>query len=225
MRIFFLILSCFFFYYPSSSQELFPLTEPASNIPKGVIGVRLFNQTYQEGPAIRGMDALRVMYGLLPRLTLMATATTSNHHGADFPANLATHTHSGTQTTYSTGSYVVGIHYPYQFNGVSFYAKFRFISRDGQNTHFRMTAYGAYSLLNVAHDEAEPNLLDDTKGFGGGLIVTYLKNRFAVSLTGGAIIPGSHTGTVPDPYGTGAIQTVVQYGRAAEYDLSFGYLL
>lgn len=207
------------------SQELFPLTEPASNVPKGVIGVRLFNQSYQEGSTLRGMNALRVMYGLLPRLTLMATATMSNHHGADFPSNLATHTHNGAQTNYSTGAYVVGIHYPYRFNGVSLYAKFRFISIDGQNTHFRVMAYGQYAQLNVAHDEAEPNLLDDTKGYGGGLIATYLKNRFAVSLTSGVIIPEDHTGTVPDPYGTGPIQTVVKYGKALEYDLSFGYLL
>jgi len=30
---------------------------------------------------------------------------------------------------------------------------------------------------------------------------------------------------VPDPYGTGPIQTEVQYGRALEYNLSFGYLV
>ena len=206
-------------------QELYPLNEPASNVPKGAIGVRVFNQSYLEGNTVRSLDALRIMYGVLPRLTVMATISTSNHHGTDFPSNLATHTHTGNQTVFSTGSYKVGIPYPYLFNGISMYAKYRFISSDGQNSHFRMTAYGAYSYLNVAHDEAEPNLLDDTKGYGGGLITTYLKNRFALSLTSGVIIPQQHTGSIPDPYGTGLIPTELKYGRAVEYNLSFGYLL
>jgi hypothetical protein len=208
------------------AQELFPLNEPASNVPKNAIGLQLFNQSYREGNTIRGVDALRVMYGVLPRLTFMATVSTSNHHGKDFPSNLATHTHNANQTTtFSTGNYVLGIPYPYRFNGVSLYAKYRFVSIDDQNKHFRMAAYGAYSYLNVAHDEAEPNLLDDTKGYGGGLITTGLLKRFAISLTSGFIIPQDHTGSILDPYGTGAIPTVVQYGRAFEYNLSFGYLL
>lgn len=206
-------------------QELFPLNEPASNVPRNAIGIRFFNQSYKEGNTLRGLDALRVMFSPLPRLTLMATANISNHHGKDFPANLATHTHNGNQTVYSTGDYVVGIHYPYRFNGVSFYGKYRFLSRDAQNRHFRMAVYGAYSYLNVAHDEAEPNLMDDTKGYGAGLITTYLKKKFAVSLTSGIILPKKHNGSVPDPITGDAIPTTVEYGRAIEYNLSFGYLL
>src|ERR1700741_4824400 len=117
------------------AQELFPLNEPASNVPKNAIGLRAFNQSYKEGNIIRGMDAFRLMYGLLPQLTVMATASISNHHGKDFPSNLATHTHSANQSIYSTGAYVVGIPYAYRFNGVSFYAKYRFVSADGQNKH------------------------------------------------------------------------------------------
>jgi hypothetical protein len=215
----FLSLRCSF------AQELFPLNEPASNVAKGATGLRAFNQSYLEGKTIRGIDALRVMYGLLPRLTIMATVSMSNHHGKDFPANLATHTHNGNQTVYSTGDYIVGIPYSYRFNGISFYSKYRFVSLDGQNRHFRMALYGAYSYLNVAHDEAEPNLLDDTKGYGGGLITTYLKKRFAVSLTSGAIIPQSHNGNIPDPISNELIPTQIKYGRALEYNLSFGYLL
>ncbi len=208
-----------------SAQELFPLNESASNVPKNAIGIRLFNQSYIEGKTLRGLDALRIMYGVLPRLTIMATASISNHHGKDFPANLATHTHNANQTVYSTGDYIVGIPYPYRFNGVSFYAKYRFISKDGQNKHFRMAVYGAYSYLDVAHDEAEPNLMDDTKGYGGGLITTYLMKRFAISLTSGFIIPQNHKGNVPDPYSNQPIPTEVGYGKALEYNLSFGYLL
>jgi hypothetical protein len=155
----------------------------------------------------------------------MLTADISNHHGNDFPSNLATHTHNGTQTTYSTGAYKVGIFYPYRFNGTSIYGKYRFVSVDGQNRHFRMAAYASYAYLDVPHDEAEPNLLDDTKGYGDGLITTYLRNKFAASLSSGVIIPTDHSGTVADPLGGPRIPTVVQYGKAFEYNLSFGYLL
>jgi len=225
MRCFLFFAIFFHFLCCSFAQELFPLNEPASNVPKNAIGLRAFNQSYLEGKTIRGLDALRVMYGLLPRLTVMATVSMSNHHGKDFPSNLATHTHNGNQTVYKTGDYVVGIPYSYRFNGVSFYSKYRFISVDGQNKHFRMAAYGAYSYLNVAHDEAEPNLLDDTKGLGGGLITTYLIKRLAVSLTSGVIIPQNHKGSIPDPISSELIPTEIKYGRALEYNLSFGYLL
>lgn len=219
------LITFLFFIDTLSAQELFPLNEPASNVPKKAIGIRVFNHSYNEAGTVRGLNALRLMYGLLPRLTLMATGTMSNHHGKNFPTNLATHTHDVNQTVYSTGSYVLGVYYPYRFNGISFYAKYRFISQDSQNKHFRMAAYGGYSFLNVSHDEAEPNLLDDTKGYGGGLITTYLKRRFALSLTSGFIIPQNRTGNIPDPYTNEPISTEVQYGKALEYNLSIGYLL
>ena len=45
-----------------------------------------------------------------------------------------------------------------------------------------MAAYAEWSNTNVTHDEAEPTLLGDTRGYGGGLITTYLKNHFAATL-------------------------------------------
>jgi len=207
------------------SQELFPFTEPASNVPKNAIGLRILNESYTEADLIRGLYALRLMYGLTPRLSIMATANISNHHAKDFPNNLATHTHEDGQANFSTGDYVVGIYHPYKFNGVSFYSKYRFVSVDGKNKHFRMAAFANYSYFDVKHDEAEPNLLDDNKGFGSGIITTYLKNKFAVSLTSGIILPSDVEGTIDDPDGSGPVPTKMQYGRAVEYNLSFGYLV
>jgi len=161
----------------------------------------------------------------LPRLTVMATASVSNHHSRDFPANLVSHTHNGNQTTYSTGEFKRGQVYPYQFTGFYLYAKYRFLSLDGEHRHFRMAAYGEWSTVKVAHDETEPNLLDDTKGFGGGLIATYLSHHLAVSLTSGVIIPGAYNGFSPDLAGGPMVPTEVKYGRAVTYNLSFGYLL
>jgi len=207
------------------SQELFPLNEPASDIPKGVLGVRPYSNTYQEVNQLRNLFALRLMYGVLPKLSVFATVSVSNHHGRDFPEGLATHTHNGNQTIYTTGNFQRGLTNPYLFTGVYLFAKYRFLTFDGEHKHFRMALYGDWSNVKSAHDEAEPNLTDDTKGYGGGLITTYLKNHFAVSLTSGVIIPGAYNGLSPDINGGPMIPTQIKYGRAIKYNLSFGYLL
>lgn len=211
------------FFWQLRSQELFPYTEPASTIPKGVIGIRPFYRMYPEVDLKRRMFALRVMYGLLPKLTIMGTISVTNHHGKDLPPNLVTHTHRGTQTFYSTNNIPRGIRYPYQFSGIYIYAKYRFLSFDQKHRHFRMALYGDWSNVGVAHDESEPTLMDDTKGYGGGLIATYLHNHFAASFTGGFIVPKHYDGFSPD-FGI-PVATRVQYGRAVLYNLSLGYLV
>src|SRR4051812_15463877 len=118
-----------------NSQELFLLNEPASTIPKGVLGLRQFNETYKDQTIYRNMACLRFMYGLLPKLTVMATVGVNNHHGKIFPDNLVSHTHTGGQTVYTTGNFERGVQYPYQATGVYAFAKYRFFTRDAQNQH------------------------------------------------------------------------------------------
>jgi hypothetical protein len=228
MKIIFFPIFIILFHYHLHAQELFPNTEPASNVPKGVLGVKAFGEMHQEVSLWRNIGALRLMYGLTPKLTVMVTVSTSNHHGDSLPYNLATHTHIGNQTIYYTQNIQRGLVYPYLFNGVDCYAKYRFFTADGQHTHLRMAVYGEWSNVNVAHDETEPTLLDDTKGYAGGLIITHLKNRFATSLTSGVIIPGIYKETENLSHWTGVNElttTKIQYGRALQYNLSFGYLL
>jgi len=171
------------------------------------------------------MISCRLMYGLFSKLTVMANFTETNHHGIDFPANLASHTHVGNQTIFTSGNFTRGVVYPYLFTGVDLYAKFRFFTRDGEHRHLRMALYGEWSNVNVAHDEAEPTLMDDTKGYGGGLITTVLKNHLAVSFTTGFILPGKYDGNSPDLAGGPLVPTTLTYGKAWIYNLSFGYLL
>ena len=191
------------------------MTEPASNVPKGVLGIRYFSETYNEIDRIRNLFALRIMYGLTPKLTIEATPTVSNHHNKELPPEFPTH-----------NTPQIGVNHPYLFNGVDFYAKYRFLTIDRQNSHFRAAIYGEYSILKVAHDEAEPTLLDDNSGWGAGLIATYLKNHFAVSFTGGIIVPFKYSGDIPDQISTlPSVPATVIYGNAYNYSLSFGYLL
>jgi hypothetical protein len=204
-------------------QELFILNEPASSIPKGVFGLRAFSQTYKEYPATRSLYVLRAMYGATPRLSVTVTASISNHHDRKLPKDLINHTHVGNQTNYYTAAIKRGVHYPYLFNGIYIFAKYRVVSKDDEKKHFRLAAYADWSNVGVAHDEAEPNLMDDTGGYGFGLISTWLKNRFAASLTTGFIRPNSYFETQPDFSGGPDLPTKIYYGDAIKYNLSFGY--
>ena len=223
MLIRFFLSICFFVCLDAPAQELFIQNEPASNVPKGVIGVRMFSQNFKEVSTTRSLGVFRLMYGVTARLSVYATISGSNHHSRNLPSDLITHTHTGNQTNYFTHNIKRGVSYPFLFNGLDLYAKYRFISIDRQNQHLRFAVYGEWSKLNAAHDEAEPNLLDDTSGYGGGLIITWLKNRFASSITTGFIRPDSYSETQPDFTGGPDLPTTIRYGNAMRYNVSFGY--
>lgn len=199
-----------------SAQELFPLSEPASTLPKNVLGVRLFSETYDEVNQWRNMTALRLMYGLSPKLSVYLTGIASNHHGNKMPVEFPFH------NTPERGAY-----YPYRFNGVHFYGKYRFLTVDGENSHIRMAAYGEGSYVKTTHHEAEPDLeMGDNSGVGAGLITTYLKKKFAASLTVGYIQPFAIKNVSPDPISQlPDVPVKVEYGKSLTYSLSLGYRL
>ncbi len=225
MRTRFLILLFLFGTVIIKAQELYPNTQPASSVPKGALGVRVYDKSYQDITILRTLNVLNLMYGLTSKLSIYGSISMSNHHSINFPANLAFHTHNGSQSVFGSGSITRGLQYPTIYNGVNLYAKYRFLTLDGDSRHFRMAAYGEWSNINVAHDEAEPNLLDDTKGIGAGLIATGLIKHFAATLSSGIILPGKYNGFSPDIYGGPMVPTQLQYGRALTYNLSLGYLL
>jgi hypothetical protein len=112
------------------------------------------------------------------------------------------------------------------FDGFYFYSKYRIISSDGEDEHFRVALYGEYSTAKVAHDEAEPELEGDNGGYGYGFIITRLKSRLAVTLSSGIIIPNDYHENRADEYVPSYIySTTLKYGKAVKYGLSFGYLL
>lgn len=211
---------------PSIGQELYPLNEPASTMPKGVAGVRISTETFKEVSRARNLYALRLMYGITPRLTVFTNLSISNHHDRKLPKDLITHTHlPNGQTNYYTHNIQRGVKYPYLFNGVHVLAKYRFLSIDKKNEHFRMALVGEWSSVQVAHDEAEPTLMDDTGGYGGGFIATYLKKRFAMSFTYGFIKPNSYFEKQVDFTGGPDLPTKIYYGDGQKFNLSLGYLV
>lgn len=215
-KIAFILLVSVSFLEHSNAQELFPLSESASSTPKNALGIRLFSETYKEVDKIRNMTSLRLMYGVTPRLSVYLSAIASNHHGENFPVEFPFH-----------NTPERGAKYPYKFNGVHIYGKYRFLSDDGENSHFRMAAYTEGTLVSTTHHETEPDLKNgDNTGVGAGLIGTYLKNKFAVSGTFGGIVPFKNSGDSPDPIESlPPVPITIQYGKAFTYSLSFGYLL
>ena len=149
----------------ASSQELFIHTEQASTMPKNVLGYRVFGNTYAESGTQRNMLALRLQYGLTATTTLKLSTSFANHHGKILPPDLINHSHNGTQTVYGTQSVERGVNYPYLFNGFNIMLKQRLYSIDAYKRHFRIAALLNYSTVKSAHDEAESNLLHDTKAY------------------------------------------------------------
>ncbi len=201
---------------PACGQELYPLSEPASTLPKGVLGVRLFSETYKEVNQWRNMTALRLMYGATPRFSVYLTGITSNHHGKKMPVEFPFH-----------NTPERGAHYPYKFNGLHLYGKYRFFSADAERSHLRMAAYVEGTWVKTTHHETEPDLMmGDNSGVGLGYIGTFLYRKFAVSATISAIIPFAYSGNSPDPIATFPdVPVNTRYGKALTYSLSFGYLL
>ena len=182
MRLYFLYVVsalCFLNKGYLYAQELYPNGEPASTSPKGVFGLRLMGESYSAGAYARNWVGVRGIYGLKPKWTLTATLNMSNHHPDTLPrafysqdGKAGPHSHA-----FAKGSF------PYLFGGITLYSKYRFLTLDGDETHFRMAMYNALSMAHVAHDESKPELYGDNSGTENGLIATYLLKKFAVTLS------------------------------------------
>lgn len=96
------------------------------------------------------------------------------------------------------------------------YAKYRFFSRDELHRHFRMAAFAntSYSRNDIVYDEL--SLQGDQSGVQGGVILTQLVNKLAVSSTLSYLYV-----TTPRPK---SFPELYPY-QAFDYSLSAGYLL
>jgi len=220
---YYVIILASLLYFNSTAQELFPLAEPASSVPKGVLGFRGMGQFYQEFSQTRKMFAIRALYGVTSKLSVEVTASGSNHHDTLLPNNLLYHTHTASgMNVYSANAVPLGLPFPFLFAGFNFYAKYRIFSHDDEKSHFRIALFADYSTVKAAHDEAEPELLDDSPGYEVGFIATKLVDRLAISLTTG-YINSSYFSEYQWQYIWPAQTTILQYGNALDYSLSIGY--
>ena len=133
------------------AQELYVNTEPASNMARNSLGVRLENQGYFN-PNFKNRSTLELMYGA--------------------SKNWMVHT-----SVYVSNFYQQKQH----LEGFSAYAKYRFLSVDSVQKHFRGAAFIKASTINNPIINQEINLEGDNSGMQGGLVFTQLLHKLALS--------------------------------------------
>ncbi|RFZ92457.1 hypothetical protein D0C36_13600 [Mucilaginibacter conchicola] len=167
-------------------QELYINTEPASNMAARSLGIRIENQGFFK-PDFKNRTTLEAMFGASGKLML---------HGA---------------------AYVSDFYQSQQrFEGASFYAKYRFLSVDDVQKHFRAAVFGKVASSRNPYMMQELALEGDNSGVQSGLVFTQLLHKFALSASG-SYLRGLNSA---NDYGriTGAKE-------ALAYTLSAGYLL
>ena len=138
------------------AQELFPYTEPASNMPAKSFAVKM-GAMYGKGvhsDRILQRYSPEAQFGINKNWMVHGTLTFSDMHEDYF-----------------------------YYESARVYTKFRFLSNDDVHKHFRMAAFvlGSYSRNHLDHNEL--NLYGDQSGVQAGLIATQLWNKLAVSGT------------------------------------------
>ena len=134
-------------------QELFVVTDPASNVPANSLAVNVmqsaFKEKFESGYNYHFMP--EVTYGLNKNLMVRGSAFISTR----------------TNALYAEGGGVM--------------AKYRFYSEDDLNSHFRMAAYGRYSFNRGDIHQEQIEILGHNTGFETGLIATKLIKKLAIS--------------------------------------------
>ena len=137
------------------AQELFVFTEPASNMAAGSMGLRLNNYFMKDTHTEKYNYHLlpEVMFGVSKNIMVHAEAFLSNRNN-----QLAA-------------------------EGGSLYLKYRFLSSDDVHNHFRMAAFGRYSLNNSNIHQPAIDFNGQSSGYELGAVATQLINKVAISAT------------------------------------------
>lgn len=135
------------------AQELFVVTEPASNAPAGSLSVRV-GQSLMKNELKDDYT-----YGLSPELTWGVNKNLMVRASGYFDNS------------------VKGL----DLAGASAYAKYRFFSVDDLQSHFRMAAFGRYSWNKSAIQQEAIDLMGKNSGFEVGLVATQLIKKVALS--------------------------------------------
>ena len=155
MKLFVFLFLSSFIHYQIKAQELFVMTEPASNMPTGSIGIRAMNSFMVDKNNTLNYHLMpEIMWGINQKLMV---------HLQSFQSNRST---SGLN-----------------LEGGSFYAKYRFYSSDDIHKHFRLATYGRMSLNRADIHQEEIETMGHNSGGELGIIATQLVNKLAISTT------------------------------------------
>jgi hypothetical protein len=135
------------------AQELFSATEPASNRPAGSIGFRVDHLIMNE------INSSKTNYHLIPEIMIGVSKRLMIQGNLFF---------SNRNKTFSG-------------EGSSLYAKYRFLSNDDVQRHFRMAVFGRISVNNSDIHQEEINMYGHNSGFESGIVATQLLRKVALS--------------------------------------------
>ena len=172
------------------AQELFVITEPASNVPAGSVSVGI-NQGI-----LNRENSDDYYYNLAPTVSWGATK------------NLMFKADGFFSTDYSNSL---------AFRGASVYTKYRFLSQDDLQSHFRMAAFGRVSSNNEVAVTEEIDLMGNNSGFQAGIVATKLIKKVAISSSVSFEKALDNKPNYPFPSSQG--------DNATNYTLSFGKLM
>lgn len=173
---------------PVSGQELYVNTEPASNMAARSLGIRLENQGFSQNNSFKNRTSLELMYGASKNLMLHTTFYASDY--------------------YQPGQ---------RFEGYSVYAKYRFLSVDSVQRHFRAAVFAKAAGINNPLNNQEIALEGDNSGIQGGVVFTQLLHKLALSASGSYLRAFNNRAGYSLP--------VNNSRDALAYTLSAGYLL
>jgi len=183
------LLSIFviFIFQIGFTQELFLLTDPASNVPANSLAINVLQSAFKEkmesGYNYHLMP--EVTYGLNRNLMFRASAFISNIN-----SQLIT-------------------------EGGSFMAKYRFYSEDDLNSHFRLAAFGRYSFNNAEIHQEQIEIMGHNTGFETGIIATKLIKKVAINATVSfeKALDNQPNYAFPDNLGNNATNYTLSFGK------------
>lgn len=186
MRIFYIVLALLLT-QSIFSQELFVVTDPASNAPANSLAVKLgnslFKEKFENGYNYHLMP--EITYGLNKNLMFRGTAFISNREN----------------------NWVA--------EGGSLYSKYRFYSEDDLNSHFRMAAFGRYSFNNSDIHQEQIETMGHNSGYEVGLVATKLIHKVAISssLSFEKALDNTSKNSFPNELGSTATNYTLSIGK------------
>lgn len=149
------------------AQELFIISEPASNMPAKSAAFRITDKIMQgHRHALSGSSDDVIMQRIVPELMVGLNRALMFHI-----------------SMYASTNYKPAL----KFEGVNLYAKYRFLSVDDVHKHFRMAAFSRVSVIDNPVNYREINLEGDNSGINTGIVATQLLHKLALSATIGHI--------------------------------------
>jgi len=185
---FFIVI--FFVSLPGRAQELYSATEPASNMAAGSIGFRVDNSIMNE------INSAKTNYHLIPGIQVGVSKKLMIQGNVFF---------SNRNKSFAA-------------EGGSLYAKYRFLSNDAVQKHFRMAAFGRISRNNSDIHQEEINMYGHNSGFEGGVVATQLMRKLALSTSVSFLKASNNGNNNKFPYGSGN-------NKAVNYTFSIGKLM